>query len=131
MNAKLKFVAMIGMLALAGCTTAMYEGDLSRDKVARITSVDTYISAVDDKEVHWKGANYAKVLVLPGERKIDVSLNLNSGYTAMYSIVPISVYFDAQEGREYVTQAEFSGDEAWFPIILDKDTSQEVHYFKE
>jgi len=122
--------ALLAASFLSGCTTAMYQGEYPLEKVAKITSEDTEIAKVDDVDVPYSGGNYAKILVLPGERKIDVNLNRHTSSSSTRSLESVPVYFIAEEGHEYLVIPQVFGSGKWRPVIMDKKGTKSVHYFK-
>jgi len=124
----MKKIILLLAFSLTGCTTAMYQGERPLSEVAKIISEDTFVKKVDGVSVPYSGGNYANILVLPGERKLEVYLNKHTGTQSMTSSKPISVYINAEPGKEYVTSPVFLGNSRWFPVVKDTSTKKLVQY---
>ncbi len=109
------------LLAECGCTTVTYDGPrLPRNQVARLTSQDVKLKAVDTElpTDHY-------VEVLPGEHAIRLSLE--SGYsTWSYSYAvrsrDVTICFTAEAGHFYsvkVSREIAFASGLWRPVILD------------
>ncbi len=113
---------------LNGCTTAMYaDKSISNDQVALIKCKNAVITFVDDVKVPYGGGNFAKVKVLPGERKITLSLNDVS--RRRESTSDLSTFFNAQAGQVYVAKPAYE-NQYWYPVIVEAVTDKIVSYQK-
>ncbi len=119
-------------IALAGCTTAMYEGAPRPDnETATIESAGTFVDAIDgqDANAFSNGGNHAKYKILPGEHAIDVGLNDSGHGMRKGSKVSLRIYLNAQAGHVYTTKPSYAG-RLWRPQIIDESTGASVGYFR-
>ena len=74
----------------------------------------------------YSGGNFAKFLVLPGLRNIELNLNQGASYGRRYSKEPASTYFHARAGHEYEIEPRILSVSRWRPIIRDSASQDEV-----
>jgi hypothetical protein len=109
-------VALVGILAAAGCGTArinMYSGpDLPQEQLAilehTVAGDDVFsISRIDGKAHRTTMARIEQYILKPGQHEI-VFIFQTKGYFSKF--VPFKATFNAQPGRKYVAMGRQSGD---------------------